>query len=107
MSKSIYRWVGSGAVEPIVGMLDYCWIDGAPAPVWHPVGGNSIELGDTGWRIERVTDPARFPFAGYDPDGRPFGAAFQLKMLKDAADEFAADWAEFNLPPGAWKGPTL
>jgi hypothetical protein len=75
-----------------------------PPVEWRPVGGDSIELGDTGFRIVLIRDKNQYPYAGHDPEGRHFGAGYELTMLKEAAERFARHRAEFALPAGAWKG---
>lgn len=70
---------------------------GAPAPRWVALPGRRLELGDTGWHIQLVSDPKLLPYLAVDPDGRQFYRGYELQPLKALLERHARDRAEFNL----------
>lgn len=80
----------------------------AAGPKWVAVGGDSLELGATGFRIVRHRKPNEnhgMVFSAWDPDGRQACCANDLPRIKAGCEEMARWMAEFDLQAGAWVRP--
>lgn len=72
-----------------------------PREGWKPVGGNSLEYLDSGFRITLRTDPSKTPYILHDPDGRKVGDSAILGYLQGQAEDRAKEREQFKLPPGS------
>jgi len=67
-----------------------------PADGWHAIGGDRLELRDTGFAIELVRKKNTPPYWLIDPEGNTLGWQLDLAVLKRTAEALAGDRAQFG-----------
>lgn len=63
---------------------------------WYRLPGGRIELRGTGFHIQLFGRDSAVPYRLYDPEGRELCYGFDLQPMKQLAERFASDRAEFG-----------
>lgn len=73
----------------------------APPRKWHPLPGNRIELGNTGFAIQLHVGPAIYLYELLGPEGQCLSRGGDLPSLKQIGERLAEERREFEPFKGA------